>query len=52
MHVHKGPGTGYSDVTKVMPGTTVLIIQYVSSKWVKIQLEDGREGYIMSDYLQ
>lgn len=52
VHVHKGPGTGYSDVTKVMPGTTVLIIQYVSSKWVKIQLEDGREGYIMSDYLQ
>ena len=52
VNVHRGPGTGYSNVTRVSPGDVVYVLSYVSSKWAKIQLMDGREGYIKTEFLK
>lgn len=51
VNVRKGPGLGYSDVTRLSVGTVVTVIEWTSTHWCKIQMDDGRTGYIRTEYL-
>jgi len=45
LRVRSGPGTSYSEVTKVTPGEEYPFLEE-SSGWYKIKLPDGRVGWI------
>ena len=52
VNVHRGAGLGYSNVTRLEVGTEVTVIEWTNSKWMKIRLSDGREGYVLKQYLK
>lgn len=43
--VREGPGTDYKIITEVKKGTSLMVIEE-SEQWLKVGLEDGREGWI------
>ena len=49
INVRTGPGTGYSRVTTLGTGKRVAVLE-TSGSWYKISF-DGKNGYIMSDYI-
>jgi len=49
LRVREGPGTTYDEITKVYPGETYPLLEE-SAGWYKIELEDGREGWVSGDY--
>lgn len=49
LNVREGPGTNYSILTKVYLGEIYPLIEEFSG-WHKIELEDGQEGWISSQY--
>lgn len=43
--LREGPGTDYKPVTEVKKGTSLVVIEE-KGQWLKVGLEDGREGWI------
>ena len=51
INMHRGPGLGYANVTRVPVGATVTVLSVSDNgKWTKI-LYDGKTGWIMSKFL-
>ena len=50
LEVHSGPGMAYDVVGTIAPGNYVVLAQ--EQEWYKIQLADGREGWILSTMVQ
>jgi uncharacterized protein YgiM (DUF1202 family) len=46
-----GPGDNYPEITAVRKGDKLTIVEQ-SGKWVKVRLENGREGWIRSEVLE
>lgn len=51
LNVRKGPSTDYSSFYKLQKGSSVEVVD-VSNGWCKIQLPDGRIGWVSKDYLK
>ena len=49
--VKSGPGDNYPVITTVRKGDKLTIVEQ-SGKWVKVQLENGQEGWIRSEVLE
>ena len=49
--IYKKPSTNYSEVTRLTVGTKVTVIGQIDKAWNKIELNDGRTGYIEKTYL-
>lgn len=57
LNVRSGPGTGYTKITTLEPGTVVTRIRKGVAvangfTWDKIRLSDNTEGYVATDYLE
>jgi uncharacterized protein YraI len=51
LNMRTGPGIGYARVTALSRGTGfTLLARDAASTWVKIQLYDGRQGWVHSGY--
>lgn len=47
VNVREGPGTGFAPIATASPGTIVEVIgRNADESWIKIRLEDGREGWV------
>lgn len=51
LNVRKGPGTGYSKISKVYPGKDYELLEEKSG-WYKIKVNGDTEGWIASRYAQ
>ncbi len=49
LRVRKGPGTDYSEITKVYPGESYQLLEE-SEGWYKIKLDEEAEGWIAARY--
>ena len=53
LNVRSGPGTGYAPSAVVFQGESVSVIgRNSASTWIKIQLNDGRTGWVYAPYTQ
>lgn len=50
LNVRTGPSTGYSVLTLIYSGDEIYKLADVNASWMRIQLRDGRIGYIMNTY--
>lgn len=50
LNVRTGPGTGYSVLRVIYNGEEVYKLADANASWMRIQLRDGRTGYIMATY--
>ncbi len=50
VNMRRGPGKGYSNVTRVENGELVTILGH-SGRWVRVEY-NGAQGYIMNEYLR
>ncbi|HHU06834.1 MAG TPA: SH3 domain-containing protein [Clostridiaceae bacterium] len=50
VNVRSGPGTGYSKITSVSRGTKLTQLSR-NDRWSKVELANGRVGYMVSSYL-
>jgi uncharacterized protein YraI len=52
LNVRAGPGVGFARVTAISLGTSVILkARNADASWVKIQLFDGRQGWVNSRYI-
>ncbi len=51
LNLRSGPGTSYSVVTQVAPGTIVTMVEEGNGKWIKVE-SNGSQGYVMKKYLK
>ena len=52
LNVRTGPGASYSRITAISRGTRVyLLARDAYATWLKIQLTDGRQGWVHSGYI-
>lgn len=49
LRVRSGPGTSFSEVTRVTPGEEYPLLEK-KDDWLKIALEDEKEGWILGQY--
>lgn len=52
LNVRTGPGTSYSQLTKLYRDDEVYKLADANDTWMRIQLKDGRYAYAMSRYLK
>jgi hypothetical protein len=53
VNVREGPGVNFSAFVALPPGTSVEVLgQNPDGRWINIQLEDGREGWISTELLR
>lgn len=53
VNVRQGPGVNFSAFVALPPGTRVEVLgQNPDGRWINIQLEDGREGWIASELVR
>ncbi len=46
LNLRSGPGTSYSVVTQMPPGSTVTMVEDNGNRWVKVE-SNGKQGYVM-----
>jgi uncharacterized protein YraI len=52
LNVRSGPGTNFESIAKILRGQQVRMLgRNASSTWIKVQLEDGRQGWSSAAYL-
>ena len=51
VNVHKGMGDSYSNICRLKVGTEVTVIKH-SGRWARIQLKDGRKGWVHKEFLR
>lgn len=54
VNLRNGPGTQFAVLSQLTPNTKVYVMGYAinsGTSWVVVQLEDGKEGYIVSNLL-
>jgi uncharacterized protein YraI len=52
LNVRSGPGTNFEPVAKILRGQQVHMLgRNASGTWIKVQLEDGRQGWSSAAYL-
>lgn len=51
LNIRKGPGKEYQSVGKVSKGAKLVILNN-SQSWYHVRLENGLEGYALSDYIK
>lgn len=51
LRVRSGPGTSYTEITKIHPGETYPLLEEKGG-WCRILLDDGREGWITEGYTE
>jgi hypothetical protein len=53
VNVREGPGVNFTAFIALPPGTRVVVLgQNPDGRWINIQLEDGREGWISNELLR
>ena len=53
VNVREGPGVSFSAFEAVRPGSSVEVLgQDAEGRWLNVQLEDGREGWIAADLIR
>lgn len=50
LNVRDGAGVDYSILTKIYPGESYPLLKELE-KWYKIELNDGREGWVFNEYV-
>ena len=51
LNVRDCPSSGCNEISKVVPGD-VLVKKGIENNWYKIQLDDGREGWVSGKYVK
>ncbi len=52
LNMRTGPGTGYARITSLPNGTGLtLLARDAAGTWVKVQIVDGRQGWVHSGYI-
>ena len=52
VNLRRGAGTNYGVIKVIGTGTTVTVTDASNSRWYKVKLSDGTEGYLFSEYLK
>ncbi len=51
LRVRDQPSLQGTEISRVNPGTSLILLEELAS-WVKVKLEDGKEGYVSAGYIQ
>ncbi|WP_258360425.1 phosphodiester glycosidase family protein [Moorella sulfitireducens] len=51
LYVRTGPGTNYKAITLVPEGYRLAVLAGPENGWLRVRLQDGREGYCYGDYV-
>lgn len=51
LYVRTGPGTSYQHVALLPRGTLVTILERLANGWLRVRLDDGREGFVYGLYV-
>lgn len=51
LNLREGPSTSYKVLSKLEPGELVYVEKELDNGWNKVSLADGREGYVLSEYI-
>lgn len=52
LNLREGPSTDYKVVGKLLPGEVVTVYGDTQKEWVRVTTNDGKEGYVSSQYLE
>ena len=50
LSLRNGPGTDFPEITRLGPGTGLSIID-VAGAWLRVQTENGAQGFVSSRYV-
>ncbi|MEG2278280.1 MAG: SH3 domain-containing protein, partial [Odoribacter sp.] len=51
VYLRSGAGTSYSAIDLLGSGTNITVTDKSNAKWYQVELSDGTEGYMCSDYI-
>lgn len=51
VRLRKGPSTDQEIIDELSSGTLVTVLDMSNSAWYQVRLDDGRTGYVSSDYI-
>ncbi|MDD5103951.1 MAG: SH3 domain-containing protein [Candidatus Peribacteraceae bacterium] len=51
LNVRSAPNVTSAQVTRLLRGDTVTILEFVDAAWAKVRLADNREGYVSQRYI-
>lgn len=51
LNFRTGPGMEHNAAALLMRGSILQVLEKVGEEWVKVRLDDGREGYVAAEYI-